>query len=469
MKKLETFCVLAIIALLLVPLAPRVTVPTTHPTTKFKVTQGQIGHKGTITIDGDPSDWIATPPTQVNTGYYNETVEEYVWLDAEGDDTGDGDYTYPTVGYKPGAADIIEFRMTYDADYVYFMVKLKDLAAPTTGKGFDNTTTTAFSISIDTDHIPLSGQEWCAQTNEVKFMDNNRTDIQVNYIGGFFIVQDKEGKTVLGKAEDLAANVDTDVVEIRVPIGTKPGYDYSFPSPLGQTWIVFLMAGCAYKDGGVDGAYNDEWGDYPIADYVEVGETATPTSPGGGLPDSDTANWADPDIFDIAASGTKADQEQILSAYSSGNPIYLGAPNTALVIKFPLPLALVVTTTPETVTTGDVIDITLNITLVTGEPTEGAVVTGRFTEINQTVEFMEIGDGIYTLKELFDTTGLAEGNYSLALTITIPGLTTVDKTVYIYIHGAPSPITFYGEIGVAILIIVAAFAYTFMLKKKEGA
>ncbi|KPK41420.1 MAG: hypothetical protein AMJ78_05540, partial [Omnitrophica WOR_2 bacterium SM23_29] len=48
---------------------------------------------------------------------------EYIWKDAQGDDTGDGDYTYPINKALKKGADLREFRVTYDKDNLYFLIK----------------------------------------------------------------------------------------------------------------------------------------------------------------------------------------------------------------------------------------------------------------------------------------------------------------------------------------------------------
>jgi len=85
--------------------------------TKFK------GHS--ITVDNSYTDWKGIAPEQDNTYVYSSN--EYIYKDAWYDDTGDGDYTYPTnKRFKEGMADIIEFRVTYDSTNLYFLIKLRD-------------------------------------------------------------------------------------------------------------------------------------------------------------------------------------------------------------------------------------------------------------------------------------------------------------------------------------------------------
>lgn len=74
-----------------------------------------------ISVDGSISDWIGVAPTKPNTATISKG--EYIWKDAEGDDTGNGRYTYPTnIAFK-GAADLEEFRVTWDSQNVYFLIR----------------------------------------------------------------------------------------------------------------------------------------------------------------------------------------------------------------------------------------------------------------------------------------------------------------------------------------------------------
>lgn len=74
-----------------------------------------------ISVDGSISDWIGVAPTKPNTATISKG--EYIWKDAEGDDTGNGRYTYPTnIAFKR-AADLEEFRVTWDSQNVYFLIR----------------------------------------------------------------------------------------------------------------------------------------------------------------------------------------------------------------------------------------------------------------------------------------------------------------------------------------------------------
>ncbi len=77
----------------------------------------------TITVDGDPSDWTGTAPTTAPDTAYS--AGEFIVTDPSGDHRTDsywdgaGTYTDPV--------DILEFRITSDSNYLYFLIKVAGL------------------------------------------------------------------------------------------------------------------------------------------------------------------------------------------------------------------------------------------------------------------------------------------------------------------------------------------------------
>jgi hypothetical protein len=75
-----------------------------------------------IKVGGGTDDWLGTPPTLFDSGHSNR--REYIWKDAVGDDTGDGDYTYPTdPRFEPGCLDLRQFRVSVDGDSMNFLLR----------------------------------------------------------------------------------------------------------------------------------------------------------------------------------------------------------------------------------------------------------------------------------------------------------------------------------------------------------
>ncbi|MFA5336574.1 MAG: glucodextranase DOMON-like domain-containing protein, partial [Candidatus Omnitrophota bacterium] len=77
------------------------------------------GHK--IDVDKSIFDWKGAAPEQEDMAAVSEG--EYIWKDASGDDTGNGKYTYPLDKQLKKGADLKEFRVTFDDDNLYFLVK----------------------------------------------------------------------------------------------------------------------------------------------------------------------------------------------------------------------------------------------------------------------------------------------------------------------------------------------------------
>ena len=71
----------------------------------------------TITVDGEPSDWIGVLPSQIHT--VNISAGEWIYRG----DINDRRTDYPMTDDN----DIVEVRVTGDATYIYFLIKMKDI------------------------------------------------------------------------------------------------------------------------------------------------------------------------------------------------------------------------------------------------------------------------------------------------------------------------------------------------------
>jgi len=227
-----------------------------------------------ISVDGDPSDWLADTSGQPeNSGEFYSTGE-YVWVDAIGDDVGDGDYQYPTDPFfLPGMVDIREFRVTYDDSRIYFLIKLGNVTnAWSAPEGFCGILVT---IHIDEDRVPSSGQEWAAQSMDSKFDSSCWWEYVIVLHGFGSWIMDSGWNTVgwTGNGMQVAGSVDNDCIEVAV--------DYSvIGSFAGQTWRFMVEAGF------------EEY-----SSFREVQESAEAMVPGGGVPAGDN-DWVESDAFD---------------------------------------------------------------------------------------------------------------------------------------------------------------------------
>jgi len=77
------------------------------------------GHS--IKVDKNIRDWIGVPSEQENTATVNNG--EFIWKDAKDDDTGNGHYTYPTNKALKKGCDLKEFRVTFDDNNLYLLIK----------------------------------------------------------------------------------------------------------------------------------------------------------------------------------------------------------------------------------------------------------------------------------------------------------------------------------------------------------
>ena len=251
-----------------------------------------------IVVDGDPTDWLADSSGQSeNTGMYYSTGE-YVWVDAMGDDIGDGDYQYPTDPFfLPGMVDIREFRVTYDDSRIYFLIKLGNITnAWNAPEGFCSILAT---IHIDQDRIPASGQEWAAQSMDSKFDSSCWWEYVIVLHGFGSWIMDSGWNTVgwTGNGMQVAGSVDNNCIEVAV--------DYSvIGSFVGQTWRFMVEVGF------------EEY-----ANFREVQEMVGGWAPGGGVPTGDN-DWVESDAFDACFYESTAGQVADWSDYdqSAGTP-----------------------------------------------------------------------------------------------------------------------------------------------------
>jgi len=122
-----------------------------------------------ITVDGNPSEWTGTPPTDVNTWKYSAGtaggLNEWIWKDAQGDER--TDFANPDT-----RVDILEVRIASDANYLYFLIKMRDIDV-TSGDGAP-----MVQISIDRDRTPGSGIEWLGGWSDTQV----KTDARWEYL-----------------------------------------------------------------------------------------------------------------------------------------------------------------------------------------------------------------------------------------------------------------------------------------------
>ncbi|MFN8472829.1 MAG: hypothetical protein U0822_11620 [Anaerolineae bacterium] len=101
-----------------------------------------------VTVDGSLADWVGKPPA---TNGYDPASGEWIWR-------------------APSSADAIqEMRVTGDATYLYFLIRLAELRA-NTGDGAPQV-----QIAIDTDRQPNSGASVFAGLTSTRLMPSTAT------------------------------------------------------------------------------------------------------------------------------------------------------------------------------------------------------------------------------------------------------------------------------------------------------
>lgn len=216
------------------------------------------------------------------------------WVDPEGDDTGDGDYTYPTnpAFGEGGEADILEFSIDKDNGDLIFTFKMRNLVDPW---GIGNRLT-MLAVAIDTQE----GGDAELRRNANAMLERP-SEYQVFAGGETVQVIDSESEVV-----DIDASVETDVdnntIRILIPIAKIDGG--------ASDWRFTVAAGL-----------QDDYGSGGLGDFRDVKEEAEEWRGGGG---NDLS--INPNIYDIVLpvprkilglfGGGARTQQEILGDYS---------------------------------------------------------------------------------------------------------------------------------------------------------
>ncbi len=232
-----------------------------------------------------------------------------VWQDPAGDDTGDGDYVYPTNAAfgEGGEADILSFSIEKENGDLIFVFHMRSLVDPW---GVGNRLTMV-AVAVDTEE---GGDKELRRNANVLLAAPS--EYQIFAAGDTVAVIDAESELV-----DIGATVATDMesntIRISVPIAQIDG--------AALAWRFTPVAGL-----------QDDYGAGGIGDFREVKAEPEEWRGGGG---QDLA--IDPNIYDIIVpevkklfgifSGKQRTQEEILGAYSLERGEYVVLP--ALEIK----------------------------------------------------------------------------------------------------------------------------------------
>jgi glycosidase len=162
---------------------------------------------GSRTVDGDPADWIGTPPATAHTDA--ESQEEWIYLGAAGDARTDPPGTDET------NADLTEVRLTTDGTYLYFLFRLADISSANE---------VHIGIGIDTDQLRTdTGLNFLGDDSNLTI---GRGILQPERVlslhvagGGNPEIEWFAGGSWFGIADSqIAISTSNDVVEARVPL-----------------------------------------------------------------------------------------------------------------------------------------------------------------------------------------------------------------------------------------------------------
>lgn len=273
--------------------------------------------------DKSLADWKGTPPDKDDTGIYSEG--EYIWRDALDDDKGNGRYTYPQEPIFEKCADLQEFRVTFDKDNLYFLIKAekpKEWWVPFRIIGI----TTAQPTEGLSQVYPQGGKDepdsYKGAYGEIKVSKELAPHYVIGLSGTYKgRIWDKTGK-LIAKVDGpdtgndtpgfQVATVDWQTMQVGISwkiLGIEP--------PEGETWKFVVGMGCQ---------------DY---DHLREVDAQAAQWHGGGGEGSFNEDGPDPDVYDLAGAPIDKQQED-LSGYGSGfDPgQYSEIKNSYLSVKF---------------------------------------------------------------------------------------------------------------------------------------
>lgn len=257
----------------------------------------------TIKIDKNINDWNGNPPVEENSSCVSNG--EFIWKDAKGDDTGNGKYYYPANQALARGADLLEFRVTYDANNVYFLIKTTrpgDWWAPFKLIGIHKVGQKggqSFFPEGDSDTLDPSTGAF----GELRVSSDLSLHYTIAVLGTFKgYIWNENGKMVarkIGETSDTKGFlIDDDkwtAIEVAVPISI-------IGNPAGQTWKIIVGVG-EEENGHLREIYGegDEWH-------------------AGGGEGKDNEDGVDPDVFDLASPSQETQEKELASYNDNGQP-----------------------------------------------------------------------------------------------------------------------------------------------------
>jgi hypothetical protein len=218
--------------------------------------------------------------------------------DPEGDDKGDGNYTYPKNDLaSPGIFDLTRLRVSLDEELVYFQLYFSDLnqTGPLSDESFNGTFA---AIAIDKDDHPESGNTRLFFDNgnfEFPLEDGYELTIEVSNSGILVYDQEWVWQSIFLKAFSLQDHIRENEIYFAVPqtiIGVPD-----------SSWKLQVMTG------GQKGGYKEMA--YGVGRFMRVGAESSSEQGGSG-----TETEFNPDVYDILTPEGQ-NQIQILGNYDA--------------------------------------------------------------------------------------------------------------------------------------------------------
>lgn len=257
------------------------------------------GHS--IRVDKDIRDWVGVPPIEENTSVISKG--EFIFKDAQGDDTGDGNYEYPDDKSFGRCADLREFRVTFDRKNVYFLIRFNkpnEFWAPYCLIGIDKDGAkggyggTVLLAQGDIDYISTDEGTYA----ELKVTRKLACGFTIGIFSSFKgRIWNHKGKLIAqreGSDEDtpgfIVDDYDWSSVEVAIPQSI-------IGNPAGKTWRFIVATG--------------------LEDHGHLRELAEETSQwhGGGGIGTGEEGEVEPDVYDLASPSTEI-QEKELSSFN---------------------------------------------------------------------------------------------------------------------------------------------------------
>lgn len=244
-----------------------------------------------IVIDGAPFDWYGD--SGIPEDSWRTSRREFIWRDAFGDDTGDGDYVYPLHSrYEPGCLDLLEFRVCVDSDTINFLLEFGSID-DSSGDGTDGPlgfSEQIVEILIDTDRDG-TGRQDTIRNARLKVDQSMAWEYSL-WVNGFGegYIEDEFG-FILKDEMATRGNFNTNTVEISIP-AIGPGI------PDFEKWGYTVLIGAEYVQALSFDIEDSRSG------FANVDKIPSVYTGGGGL----DINFADPNVYDLAFADPQKSQ-----------------------------------------------------------------------------------------------------------------------------------------------------------------